>query len=1515
MMNRLDRAFAPLPLGVSALLGIVAVISLFLSSDSEAAELPVDRSRTISLQSQVIDTASPLESLPAHLRLAPEDAVSSPYQLVKFPGPVSQAQRDELEKRVERIYAYLPHDAFLVRLPNGSQSGHLDRVPGASWTGAFQPGYKLSTAVLAVDATVSTTARPLILMLQIYPDANLSEVRSQVETLGLGEIVGAAPGNRFSRIRVLVEPASLAAKRASLAQIPEIVWADLEARRVLLNDTTVSVSQAGVGASGATPIFDQGIFGEGQIVGVLDTGIDPDMCYFRDGTLGLPPRNECNGGTVVDLAQRKVIAVDFLWNSECNGGIGSNEWDTQDHGTHVAGTVAGDNLANPLIHDPGDGMAPGAKLVIQDCGFQTDNCADCPGIGCPVVDLVPIFQQAYDQGARIHTNSWGDEENNPVKGRYTAGSQDADEFMWNNKDMLLFFAAGNDGPGTGSIGSPSTGKNVVSVGSTLRNGSANSMSSFSSCGPTQDGRIKPDVTMPGSSIISANSDNNTGSNNCNTKSSSGTSMASPGAAGSAALIRQYFTDGWYPTGDPVPADGFTPSAALLKATLINSAVNMTGTAAIPGNCQGWGRVLLDEALHFGGEARELFVEDDTTGFAQGSSGDTRTFNISVGSSLEPLKVTLAWTDFPAAPLASPTLVNDLDLEISGPTGTFLGNVFSGGVSTGGGSADRLNNVEQVLLANPQVGNYTVTVRSFTVPSGPQPFAVSVAGALTPACSPQAVADAGPDQTITAGQSVTVGTPSQSGHTYSWNPGGATSAQISVSPATTTTYTVTATTSCGSTTDSATITVLPAGCAALEDFESGAGGWTNSGASSCSTGTFVVGTPTLQSSGGVTTQVAGDHTSGSGNAFFSATNTAAGTNDVDGGTCIVESPVYTVTESSDVSIWYFHGQRDAGDDAGDLFDLEISTNGGASYSSIVAVGDVTLNAAWTEATTTVAAGTQVKFRVSVADAPSGGDIVEAGLDDLQICASTGPGNTAPTVNITAPANGSSSTEGDNVNFSGNATDIEDGTLSANLGWTSSLDGNIGSGASFSTSTLSVGSHAITASVTDSGGLSGSDSINITVNANPGNTAPTVNITAPANGSSSTEGNAVNFSGNATDTEDGTLSASLSWASSLDGSIGSGASFSTSALSVGAHTITASVTDSGGLSGSDSVGITVNADTGGSCPAGSLDFNSLSLTSYSNQNSSNGTEVLDGGDTLRLTGNTWVRSTQTFNVTANTVVEFDFTGTLQGEIHAIGFDENDDLNDAPRHFQYWGTQNWTGTGKIDFNPKYNGSGSAQSFSVPVGQSYTGSMFLVFTNDDDANAAADTRFSCVRIIEDTPPPGCVTTDFSAGASGWTNTAASTCSTGAFVVGTPGLQTNGGVTTQVGGDHTSGTGNAFFSATNTSAGANDVDGGTCVVESGTTTVNEASNISIWYFHGQRDAGDDSGDFFSLEISTNGGSSWSTLASAGDVTSNAAWTEATTSVAAGAQVRFRLQVADGPSDGDLIEAGVDDVEICPAAP
>jgi hypothetical protein len=206
----------------------------------------------------------------------------------------------------------------------------------------------------------------------------------------------------------------------------------------------------------------------------------------------------------------------------------------------------------------------------------------------------------------------------------------------------------------------------------------------------------------------------------------------------AALVRQYYTDGFYPTGAKVAANARVPSAALVKATMLNSTKVMTGTGTgpVPNNCQGWGRVLLDDALFFTGQTRGLFVAEDP-GFAQGGAGTTKTFTLQVTAG-QPLRATLAWTDFPSTPAASVNLNNDLDLVVAGPSGTFLGNVFSNSQSTTGGAADRRNNVEQVTINAPVAGSYTITVRAFNVPSSAQPFALVVSGGVGVGTGPQTI---------------------------------------------------------------------------------------------------------------------------------------------------------------------------------------------------------------------------------------------------------------------------------------------------------------------------------------------------------------------------------------------------------------------------------------------------------------------------------------------------------------------------------------------------------------------------------------------------------------------------------------------------------------------------------------------------------------------------------------------------------------------------------------------------------
>jgi hypothetical protein len=182
--------------------------------------------------------------------------------------------------------------------------------------------------------------------------------------------------------------------------------------------------------------------------------------------------------------------------------------------------------------------------------------------------------------------------------------------------------------------------------------------------------------------------------------------------------------------------------------------------------------------------------------------------------------------------------------------------------------------------------------------------------------------------------------------------------------------------------------------------------------------------------------------------------------------------------------------------------------------------------------------------------------------------------APTVAISSPADGTSVLETDPVTFGASASDPDDGDLTAGISWTSSLDGALGTGGSFTTTALSVGSHTVTASVTDSNGETRTDTVTVTVAAN---TAPTVSISSPSGPLAVVETDPVSFAATASDAEDGDLSASLVWTSDRDGLLATGASFGTSALSVGVHEIRATVADRLGAEGSAGVTVTVEANT--------------------------------------------------------------------------------------------------------------------------------------------------------------------------------------------------------------------------------------------------------------------------------------------------------------------------------------------------
>ena len=213
------------------------------------------------------------------------------------------------------------------------------------------------------------------------------------------------------------------------------------------------------------------------------------------------------------------------------------------------------------------------------------------------------------------------------------------------------------------------------------------------------------------------------------------------------------------------------------------------------------------------------------------------------------------------------------------------------------------------------------------------------------------------------------------------------------------------------------------------------------------------------------------------------------------------------------------------------------------------------------------------------------------------------NAPPSVTITAPTDGATVDEFQSVSFQGSATDAEDGSLTGGLlVWSSSLDGSIGSGTSFSRNDLTPGDHVITLTATDTEGASGSATVDLTVN-EVANEAPTAQITSPSDGASATSGTSITFNGSASDPEEGTLTgASLVWTSDLDGTLGTGNSVTTNTLSGGTHKIALTATDSEGAFGADTIdfaitgapSVTITAPTNQASGAPRTEFEGTGIT---------------------------------------------------------------------------------------------------------------------------------------------------------------------------------------------------------------------------------------------------------------------------------------------------------------------------------
>ncbi|MEL7362380.1 MAG: S8 family serine peptidase, partial [Bacteroidota bacterium] len=525
----------------------------------EAAEVPVPEVR-VSGATFAFDTARAAnEAAPVAF-----EADRTAYYLVQLVGPPQAAWRQQIGALGGTIHGALRDFVLLV----GVLPERVSALQEMAWVEAvtpyraamkvapqLRPGVDRNLAIAdlaSVDETDSDGEDEAVQVeINVFAGESASAVAAQVRRAG-GVVL--AETEHMVRATVTRPTISAIANDQGVQSILPFQFPEF------YNDAATPV----MGVPANRVFGSLALQGTGEIVGVADSGLDT----------GDPATIHADfAGRIVSLVSLPTDAVYAPYTNDPASNDDGAADTNSGHGTHVAGSVLGDGAAGEAAAAAASagsvsvpqGTAPAARLYFQaheqSVNWKPLSQLNAEGLS-PFTDpsqwpprtvglwglpqnLNNLFTPAYAAGARVHTNSWGA----PVAGVYNANSRHVDQFMWNNRDMLILFSAGNSGNdfnGDGvidadSIGAPGTAKNCLTVGASENNRPNGStpapgldidwdewrsrgrivwpnlgpaghvsddvegMAAFSSRGPTDDGRIKPDVVAPGTNVLSTRS--------------------------------------------------------------------------------------------------------------------------------------------------------------------------------------------------------------------------------------------------------------------------------------------------------------------------------------------------------------------------------------------------------------------------------------------------------------------------------------------------------------------------------------------------------------------------------------------------------------------------------------------------------------------------------------------------------------------------------------------------------------------------------------------------------------------------------------------------------------------------------------------------------------------------------------------------------------------------------------------------------------------------------------------------
>lgn len=592
------------------------------------------------------------------------------HLLMQFSQLPTVEEKISLEGLGIKLLNYIPGMSYFASLPVGinPQDSRLSKV---RYIGRILPEDKLASSLREnnIGSWAKEPNGTVNLWIVIFADASLDEAEIAIKNMG-GKVLERV--DDFYRLTVNIHPNSI----SRIAQEDIVRWiTEIPPPAKNMNDGM----RENVEANTANNIY--GLKGKGIKIGQWE----PGSPYLHD-----------------DFEDRVTVVE-----------TGSGD---PDHATHVAGIMIGDGTDSK---EQGGrpfqwrGVAPEARVYSYNIE------------GNPPLEV----RDAIDEyGISVSNNSWGlvVEGKPPLNNCDRYGNYDwyAPNYDFTVRDwhIPVIFSAGNErddadcpnlppaGNGYGCIPPPGTAKNVITVGAI--NSNDNSMTDFSSWGPTDDGRIKPDVVAPGDEVGGDNGITSTIGFNTY-EAHDGTSMAAPAVSGAVSLLQEY----WNKLKKPplIPSD--------IKAVLIHGANDLVRSG--PDYASGYGRVNLEKSLDILRGTQEMKLGEQVND----DEADTFLFDVPGGLvSAESLKVTLVWDDPWAVENADPALVNDLDLKVIAPDG---GSIYLPWVldptheeNPARRDLDALNNVEQVTVDEVLTpGAWMICVKGFNVPSGPQRYSL------------------------------------------------------------------------------------------------------------------------------------------------------------------------------------------------------------------------------------------------------------------------------------------------------------------------------------------------------------------------------------------------------------------------------------------------------------------------------------------------------------------------------------------------------------------------------------------------------------------------------------------------------------------------------------------------------------------------------------------------------------------------------------------------------------------------